>query len=227
MEVIAVPRRGARMKSIGSIAVATWMLDHLTFGSDHEALSGDLLEEFQRGRSTAWFWRQTLAAIGVELLRKSSTYALSLLFAAAWSTLYPAWRAIGKVPLTQSMYERWASLDWPFSTSLTIVNGIVPAAVFIWLGFFIYLMSRSEVAHEMTWLRLLGSLSIALNVLLVTTIALGYSGIDVRYVPRENSFANPHLVAISIQLALSLFSAIVCALPQARRQHRGADSLAG
>jgi hypothetical protein len=214
------------MKSIQSIAVATWMLEHLTFGSDHEALSGDLLEEFQRGRSTAWYWRQALSAIGVGLLRKSATYALPLLFATAWSTLYPAWRAIGRVPLTQSIYERWASLDWPFSTSLTIVNGIVPAATFIWLGFFIYLMSRREMAHGMTGLRLLGSLSIALNVLLVTTIALGYSGIDVRYVPRENFFANPHLVAISIQLALSLFSAIICAALQARRQHRGADSLA-
>jgi hypothetical protein len=226
MEVIAVPRRGARMKSIDSIAVATWMLDHLIFGSDHEALSGDLLEELHNERSAAWYWRQVLCAIGAGILRRSGTYALPLLFAAAWSTLYPAWREIGKVPLTQSMYERWASLDWPFSTSLTIVNGIVPAATFIWLGFFIYLMSRREVAHRMTGLRLLGSLSIALNVLLVTTIALGYSGIDVRYIPRENFFANPHLLAISIQLALSLFSAIVCALPQARRQHRGADSLA-
>jgi len=91
------------MKSIQSIAVATWMLEHLTFGSDHEALSGDLLEEFQRGRSTAWYWRQALSAIGVGLLRKSATYALPLLFATAWSTLYPAWRAIGRVQLTMGI----------------------------------------------------------------------------------------------------------------------------
>ena len=215
------------MKSIQSITVATWMLEHLAFGSDDEALSGDLLEELHSGRSAAWYWRQVLSAIGAGILRRSGTYALPLLFAAAWSTLYPAWRAIGRVPLTQSIYERWASLDWPFSTSLTIVNGIVPAATFIWLGFFIYLMSRREMAHGMTGLRLLGSLSIALNVLLVTTIALAYSGINVRSVPRENFLANPHLVAINIQLALGLFSAIVCALRQARRQHPGADSLAG
>jgi hypothetical protein len=32
------------MRSIKSIAFANWMLEHLTFGSDNEALSGDLLE---------------------------------------------------------------------------------------------------------------------------------------------------------------------------------------
>ena len=43
------------MKSIKSVALATWMLEHLAFGSDNEALCGDLLEEFQLGRSAAWY----------------------------------------------------------------------------------------------------------------------------------------------------------------------------
>jgi hypothetical protein len=31
--------------------------------SEHEALAGDLSEELQSGRSTAWFWRQLLGAV--------------------------------------------------------------------------------------------------------------------------------------------------------------------
>jgi hypothetical protein len=226
MEVSAVPGKGARMKPAASVAIATWLLEHLTFGSDHEALSGDLLEEFQRGRSARWYWRQTLSAIGVGLLRKSRTYTLPLLFSSAWSVLYPAWRTIGRAPLTQALYSRWASLDWPFSTSLTIVNAIVPALTFVWLGFFVYLISRRETAHRVSALPLLGSLSIGLNVLFVSTIALGFSRVDVRDVPQDNLFSNPHLAAISVQLALSVFSAIVCAVPQTRRRHRRADPLA-
>jgi hypothetical protein len=64
-------------------------------------------------------------------------------------------------------------------------------------------------------------------VLFVATIGqhLRNSDIDVRNVSRENF--NSHLVALSIPLALSLFSALVCALPPVRRRHRSADSLAG
>jgi hypothetical protein len=42
---------------------ATWMLKHLVLGDRNEALEGDLLEEFQRGRSVSWYWRQVLWAI--------------------------------------------------------------------------------------------------------------------------------------------------------------------
>lgn len=44
-------------------ALATWMLDHLLWGERNEALAGDLLEEFQRRRSVAWYWRQVIGAI--------------------------------------------------------------------------------------------------------------------------------------------------------------------
>lgn len=42
---------------------ATWILKHLLLGEGNEALEGDLLEEFQRGRSASWYWRQVLGAI--------------------------------------------------------------------------------------------------------------------------------------------------------------------
>ena len=53
------------MKQDLAVVLATWMLEHLTFGRDHESLSGDLLEELGAGRSAGWYLRQVSMAIGV------------------------------------------------------------------------------------------------------------------------------------------------------------------
>lgn len=42
-----------------AVALLNWLLP------EHEPLTGDLLEEFQRRRSRLWFWRQTIAAVVV------------------------------------------------------------------------------------------------------------------------------------------------------------------
>ena len=216
------------MKPIESVALATWMLEYLTFGSHNEALSGDLLEEFRQGRSAGWYWRQVLSAIGVGVVSKCRDYALPLVFSAGWAMLYPVcWLYIERSQLAQAMFERWVALDWPYSTSLELVGGIIPIVTFLWLGFFTYLMSHTEVAHELSKLRLLGSLSISLNVLFIGLLVhFKHLGIDVGYVTRESLYANSHLIAISIALALSLLSAISSALPRARRRHHGTDSVA-
>ncbi len=44
------------------------VLDRLLPGSS--PLAGDLTEEFERGRSRAWFWWQVLAALGVAAIRR-------------------------------------------------------------------------------------------------------------------------------------------------------------
>jgi signal peptidase I len=43
--------------------VATWLLERLGDKYRRDALTGDLLEEYQRGRSNAWYWRQVLCAL--------------------------------------------------------------------------------------------------------------------------------------------------------------------
>jgi hypothetical protein len=69
-------------------ALAAWMLEHLLWGGKNEALAGDLLEEFQRRRSTAWYWRQVLFAIfdGISGALRAHWLVLSvqIVFAAAW-----------------------------------------------------------------------------------------------------------------------------------------------
>ena len=44
-------------------AVATWILQHLGAGVHEEALAGDLIEQYARGRSRLWYWHQVLIAI--------------------------------------------------------------------------------------------------------------------------------------------------------------------
>ena len=44
-------------------SAATWLLKRL--GRRNESLVGDLLEEYRRGRSSSWYWRQVVAAIAV------------------------------------------------------------------------------------------------------------------------------------------------------------------
>jgi hypothetical protein len=43
--------------------LATWLLSHFGLTRQNPPLVGDLLEEFRAGRSTGWFWRQTLIVI--------------------------------------------------------------------------------------------------------------------------------------------------------------------
>jgi hypothetical protein len=215
------------MKQISPVALATWMLEHLPMGSHDESLSGDLLEEFQSGRSVGWYWRQAFTAIAVTLSSKARVYVLPLVFSAGWSILYPAvWLSVMRSQLAQSTWGLMVAHDWPYSTALQFVSVVSPAALFVWVGFFVYLTLRNRADGPLSMLRLLGSLSISLNVLFVVTIGqhMGSSVADLREVSWKD-FPN-HLVALCIPLALSLFSALVCVFSQKRERHRSADSLA-
>jgi hypothetical protein len=51
------------MKSAKPPAFATWLLEQLALGDNNQALAGDLIEEFERRRSVAWYWRQVVGGI--------------------------------------------------------------------------------------------------------------------------------------------------------------------
>jgi len=51
------------MKTPQLPTTAVWLLDAFKVTENNPALAGDLTEEFSRGLSSAWLWRQVLAAI--------------------------------------------------------------------------------------------------------------------------------------------------------------------
>jgi hypothetical protein len=214
------------MKRIASVGLTTWMLEHLTFGPHREALSGDLLEELRHGRSATWYRRQAVSAIAIGLLRKSREYSLPVSFSFGWSMLYPVWwLAVERSQLAQTIFTRWSTLDWPYSTASTLLCSALPAITFVWLGFFIYLLSQPHITRQLSTLRLLRSLSISFNVLLGIWIFFRHTVINVHSVNSEGLVANTHLFGICIPFALSLFSAISSVRPHA--QHRNTAPLAG
>jgi hypothetical protein len=44
-------------------ACATWLLERFSGRYRRDALLGDLLEEYRRGRSDAWYWREAMVAV--------------------------------------------------------------------------------------------------------------------------------------------------------------------
>ena len=62
------------MTAIRPPRVATWLLKNLGAGSANDQLLGDLTEEHANGRSSAWFWRQTFAAIVVSFIDESRAH---------------------------------------------------------------------------------------------------------------------------------------------------------
>jgi hypothetical protein len=55
-------------------ALATWLLSRLLTGEKSESLIGDLMEQYQRGRSRVWYWRQTVSALGLNAVAATSTH---------------------------------------------------------------------------------------------------------------------------------------------------------
>ncbi|WP_263384632.1 hypothetical protein [Granulicella arctica] len=201
------------MKSPRTIALANWLLQHLTLGSPNESLAGDLFEELQSGRSKGWYWRQVLSAIATSVSIRFRAYLLPLGFSVAWSFVYSAgWPSIMRGPLTQAATRRLATHDWPYSTGFHAVAILLPAILFVWFGLFLYLASRTNRPPA---LRLVASLSISLNALLLSTIALHLA---------TQQPVDDRLSYQSLSLALSLFSALICALQPARQLHHASPA---
>ena len=124
-------------------AAATWMLKHLVPGERNEAMAGDLLEEFRRGRSGNWYLRQILAAIVIGCFRDLIHHRMGLAYAAVWSILTPAWFVVidkfrNDSTITGLIYR----MDWPWSTICDLGLGAAVNVAFIGSGMFLYLIPR-------------------------------------------------------------------------------------
>jgi hypothetical protein len=111
-------------------ALATWLLNRFVSGYRCESLSGDLLEEYQTGRTRGWFWREVMAALLLaaryEIRRLVARHGaqLALLIAptalTVWLVLL-SWRYPGRCPAP------------PLLRSVGITEFVI--ALVLWLAF--------------------------------------------------------------------------------------------
>ena len=103
-------------------ALANWLLDRLGYTSQNPALAGDLLEEFHSGRSTAWYWRQTLMVIATGTIRNAVGLQPRLIacfigFAAQAPLAYGLWRIHALATI-----HRWV---WVILLPLLLLNAAI------------------------------------------------------------------------------------------------------
>jgi hypothetical protein len=71
------------MNAVKHPRLANWLLRRFGGGPRRESLIGDLDEQFARGRSSFWYWRQVLSAILVGVSRDLSEHKLLAVRSAA------------------------------------------------------------------------------------------------------------------------------------------------
>ena len=115
--------------------IAHWMMEHLRPAGSDEALAGDLLEEFRSGRSAGWYSLQVAAALVTQWSRSLWQHRASLLFAAIWSFISPAWQLLFTRFYRHSSFigAVWR-IPWPWSFISVLILSIAVSTLFIWLG---------------------------------------------------------------------------------------------
>lgn len=130
-----------------------WMLEHLNAGKRNDALNGDLVEEFRRGRSVVWYWRQVLAALLIGWVKNVRDHRNLMVFTALWSILAPGWTLIA-LRAAQHQAEAWHiwQLNWPWSSLCSVMMFFAPGLIFIWLGMAFYLVAQMRaLKHFNLW----------------------------------------------------------------------------
>jgi hypothetical protein len=94
--------------------VAAWLLDRLASGPKRESLIGDLAEQYHRGRSSAWYWRQTVREVLLSAARDIQSHQLIAIRAVvvSWMFLIP-W----------VFFTGWAFGSTRFWVQTTILKG--------------------------------------------------------------------------------------------------------
>jgi hypothetical protein len=153
-------------------AVATWILEHLTFGGKNDSLAGDLLEEFRRGRPASWYWRQVCGATACGIIKEVSNHWLVMVFAALWTVPQGAFELCVVVPAVYKITAFTAPIEWLNSAVcyLLVWKGLEIA--FPWAGLILYILLHSLMTPSHNLRRIVRSLWISPLVYIAGEVAL-------------------------------------------------------
>jgi hypothetical protein len=116
------------MRSRQAPATATWLLERFHCGSRSDSLTGDLIEEYQRGRSRVWYWKQVVIAIVVSFC--TGIRAHSLLTLRAMATGWAVWYSYASL-------KSWLFSQAFFQTlayKLPLAFGHAPGGLVWWIA---------------------------------------------------------------------------------------------
>jgi hypothetical protein len=211
--------------------IATWMLEHLTLGRKNEALAGDLLEEFRRGRSATWYWRQVLVAIVVGIPGELRSQWPAMFYATLWAIPVPAYSflAVRRLLETPFFARRW-QLDWPYSTICDLILWYGSQLLYIWLALIVYFALFSLATRMVNLERLAGSLwksafvFIAVSVGQIALFVLlprhpGH-GIDMRRITALRLITDPGFLEFRLPFFFTLFLSIWMTLSRIDKRPR-------
>jgi hypothetical protein len=173
--------------------IATWMLEHLTLGRKNEPLVGDLLEEFRRGRSATWYWREVLIAIVVGFAGALRRQWPAIAYAILCVIPVPAYSilAVGRMMNNPFFARRW-QLEWPYSTICDLILYYGFQLIYVWFALIIYFLLFSLATRTVNLHRLMRSLwksafvfvAVTAGLVAFLTLLPGHAGlaIDLRHI---------------------------------------------
>jgi hypothetical protein len=160
------------MKSSQPPSLATWLLEHVVARGQNEALAGDLLEDYNGGRSAAWYWRQVFIAIMVGFSKELRSRWMTIVFAGVISGAV-SWQQIWHSSPFQSLFVWGTTLPWPASLFFSITLLSAFEAVVLLVALSAYLVATRSFSLR----GFLNGLLVALLVLSLGNIGVTFLGV--------------------------------------------------
>jgi len=202
--------------------IATWILEHLLFAAEDQALAGDLLEEFGQGRPSSWYWQQVFVAVAYAAARYLRTLFPGIAFAVLWTIPAPLWWLFVMHFMRHGhLLGRIMQLDWPYSGigATTIPLGLL--LVFAWTGLLVYASLYSLVTQSLHRWKVISSMVAGMFAFLVTLIGLAIlvqgHRVAIQH-PGYLNFITDPLQIKRLPFFFSLLVSIWVAMPRAKRR---------
>jgi hypothetical protein len=218
------------MKQGWMLRLATWSLHHLVPRRRvSDAMNGDMLEEWQGGRSSGWYCRQVAAALLAAWAAELHRMRYALLFALLWSLPVPL-LSFNVYPSEVGLwlFEKTIQLPWPTSFICWIGLCLMTGIFYAWLGAATCLLVRSLALRRFDWggFRLAFPIAIVLYVF-ATAITLGlislthFPPIRVGSLNAVRFVTDPRFLLMRLPTVISLFCAVYGAVSKGRSESRG------